>query len=757
MANYGMPYPSDSQQFPQPYQQGYPQQHPQPFTPPSGGQITPGTITYTTSTGADGRVIYHPFKAVPASYQTSGGVVSGIQWVPAEATQILPSGALPANADFAASWNRGYLSQKDQKALKDWQRDEEKRRKKEEKESHRRLREKEYDARERDAQSAVARERRKSFNQGPISPPLAGYPVTSPQNSAGYPVTSPQNSAGYPSGYPYGNYATGGSDLDRRFGGMDIGGRDYDDHKHGGLGRPRKYSVGESDRGRDVYGDRSAYNTGPGFPSARTGQPTPYSNTGSHYAGSSPNMRTPEPRYAATAPGGYPGSSGGDPFARSASPYNGATSSVYPRGHILEGQPMPRSRATTPIPGAHPFPQPGITSPASGPFSEEPQLAAPEGFSRPINAAQPYTPFEMMRVQDMDDFANHIPRMPLVLQPHDVFHEDWIRFMQDLALVWAGRMPVPELSRGGRTPKRATLAADLIDTWNKSFFVARGVEVVLYKGRERRSGANAGTIDRTIPMADGNDSLSSSSTSSSEDNSDLSGDERYGQGGYGGYGRQGHGDSSEARRRRHEKKEDKKRRAKDRKHRRKAKERQQAYGLYLTCVPQGGVGPGYGNALPGHSYSAGGYGGMGPAGGAGGTAGVPLRSISPMPGVGPIGGRVSPMPMPLVGGHHTGSGYGGGRTSPMPPYSGPVGGRTSPMPGYSAGGRTSPMPAYPITGRTSPMPAYPITGRASPMPTYPITGRASPMPAYPITGRASPMPVPYVGGRASPMPGGGGY
>jgi hypothetical protein len=33
-----------------------------------------------------------------ASYKTSSGVVSGIQWVPAEATQILPSGAQPANA-----------------------------------------------------------------------------------------------------------------------------------------------------------------------------------------------------------------------------------------------------------------------------------------------------------------------------------------------------------------------------------------------------------------------------------------------------------------------------------------------------------------------------------------------------------------------------------------------------------------------------------------------------------------------------------
>jgi hypothetical protein len=352
----------------------------------------------------------------------------------------------------------------------------------------------------------------------------------------------------------------------------------------------------------------------------------------------------------------------------------------------------------------------------------------------------------------MDDFVNNVPRMPLVLQPHDVYHEDWIRFMHDIALVWSGRMPIPELSRGGRTPKRATLAADLVDTWNKSFFVARGVEVVLYKGQERRSGADAGMIDRQIPVLDASDSFSSSSSESSSEDSDLSGDERYGQGGHGMYGRQGHGHGdSDARRRRHEQKDEKRRRAKEKKLRRKAKERQKTYGLYLKCVPRGTVG--HGNIILGTGHSAGGYGGMGPAGGAGGaTGGMPLRSTSPMPGMGPKGGRVSPIPMSA--GHHAGGGYGGGGygASPIPGYSGIAGGRS---------GRTSPMPAYsvPVGGRTSPMPGYPgpaAVGRASPMPGYPSGGRISPMPGYPsgIGGRTSPMPGGYAGGRASPMPGG---
>lgn len=55
-------------------------------------------------------------------------------------------------------------------------------------------------------------------------------------------------------------------------------------------------------------------------------------------------------------------------------------------------------------------------------------LAAPEGFSRPPNLAQPYTPFEVMKIQDMDDFLDVLPRMPKVLLTHDVYHDDWIRF-----------------------------------------------------------------------------------------------------------------------------------------------------------------------------------------------------------------------------------------------------------------------------------------------------------------------------------------
>ncbi|KAG1885326.1 uncharacterized protein F5891DRAFT_1087339 [Suillus fuscotomentosus] len=69
----------------------------------ANGQITPGTITYTTSTNsADGQVTKHPFRAVPVSYQTSQGIVHGLQWVPTDATQILLTGTQLPNTGLAA-------------------------------------------------------------------------------------------------------------------------------------------------------------------------------------------------------------------------------------------------------------------------------------------------------------------------------------------------------------------------------------------------------------------------------------------------------------------------------------------------------------------------------------------------------------------------------------------------------------------------------------------------------------------------------
>lgn len=188
---------------------------------------------------------------------------------------------------------------------------------------------------------------------------------------------------------------------------------------------------------------------------------------------------------------------------------------------------------------------------------------------------------------------------------------------QDLSLAWSGKLPIPEFARGGRPPKRGTLTADLVDLWNSSFFLARGVEVVLYKGAERRSGPNAGTIDRQIQVLDANNDYSDESSSTSSDTETSSSDEDGPRAGYGGeygvYGRQQGGqmaDYSEARLRQREKKKEKKRRHKEKKARKKAKARANKYAVYLTYVPR----PGMAGSMGAHMSPAMGMGGGMPGG-----------------------------------------------------------------------------------------------------------------------------------------------
>lgn len=629
-----------------------PQQFAAPASPqPQQQQILPGSYTYTTGVDASGQTIYHLFRAVPASYQTAQGVVSGIQWVPAEATQVVPSGATPANADFLASFNRG---QPDGGAMRDWQRDEERRRKKERREREdKELRK----ARDRDARGErERRERRPSYNGG-------AYPPYEPDR----------------------RYSTAPTaDLERRFADLEVD-----------RGREREYERerrNSTSRRGSYYGDRPAgYQPAPGGP-AYPGPPGAYPGPAPGAYTTTPPSTYTSPAYGAGAggqysrPGAYPPSprpgesiavprppspylpgglqrppspyqTGGvvpprpsSPYqvggmARAPSPYQpgpgprpgspyapgGIQRAASPRpGGIyppMDNQPpmrRPLSRAPSPSPGMSPYApsaggygnstsaygpsggygaaggygQPGMPGAASprmplGPGEQPhtPMLSAPEGFARPPNLAQPYTHFEMMKIQDMDDFLELIPRMPLVLVPHDVYHEDWIRFMNDVAMAWSGRMPVPEYAADGRPPKRTTLTADLIDLWNTSFFSKRGVELVLYKGRERRSGRSVGMVDLHLPGFDTYDAISSGSDSDSDDSDDDDDDDlddrpRYGA--YGGvYGRQVEGQMAElreARRLRRERKAEKKMRKKEKKRKAKLRELERKYALYLACI-----------------------------------------------------------------------------------------------------------------------------------------------------------------------------
>ncbi|KAG2077711.1 hypothetical protein BDR04DRAFT_1088817 [Suillus decipiens] len=179
------------------------------------------------------------------------------------------------------------------------------------------------------------------------------------------------------------------------------------------------------------------------------------------------------------------------------SPYAPSPQIVDPHGHVM----APRVRPPTPFSNAPAEPE--FYSSSRMPIvafpSEFMSDSASHPFTRPPDTAQAYTPFSMMWIQDMNQFYSQIPSMPLVLDTHDVHHQDWSTFMNILALAWVGNLPLPEFAKG-HPPSRSSIITDLINWWNKCFFLPRRVEVILYKGRERRSGPHAGTVDNQLPL-----------------------------------------------------------------------------------------------------------------------------------------------------------------------------------------------------------------------------------------------------------------
>lgn len=162
------------------------------------------------------------------------------------------------------------------------------------------------------------------------------------------------------------------------------------------------------------------------------------------------------------------------------------------------------------------------------------------------------------------------------------------------------------MGRDGRPPKPSALSADLINLWNVSYFAPRGVELVIYKGRERRTGPHAGQLDPDLASYDDDsDGLSSSSSSSSLE---------YGNPMGGHYGRPPM-EMSDSRRRRQEEKQERRRRRKEKKARRKAKAR--GYSVYVSYLPLGNpnsygkgmMAGGYNPAMQNNPHA--GYGAMG--------------------------------------------------------------------------------------------------------------------------------------------------
>ncbi len=162
--------------------------------------------------------------------------------------------------------------------------------------------------------------------------------------------------------------------------------------------------------------------------------------------------------YGAGAIPRAPSPYGGALPPRAASPYHSGAvgGSIYPPGHVLEGQ-SGRAASSPYAPPVNLYANPNSTaaggygaqapygsayagsgisshaSPRIGAASLDPSqqgmLSVPEGFNRPPNRAHPYTQFEMLKIGDLDELLEHLPRMPAVLMPHDVYHEDWIRLM----------------------------------------------------------------------------------------------------------------------------------------------------------------------------------------------------------------------------------------------------------------------------------------------------------------------------------------
>lgn len=139
---------------------------------------------------------------------------------------------------------------------------------------------------------------------------------------------------------------------------------------------------------------------------------------------------------------------------------------------------------------------------------------------------------------------------------------------------------------------------------------------MLYKGRERQTGSQAGRVDKDLPYLDERDDYISSSSSESDLTDDSGSD--YGVGRYHNvYGQtnpqQPLASVFEAGRLRKEAKlaakAERKKKRRERHRRRREKRRQRKYSLYLTCLSSGSIGsqanhmnPGMPN--PGMSYPA---------------------------------------------------------------------------------------------------------------------------------------------------------
>ncbi|KAL5530446.1 hypothetical protein ACEPAF_6704 [Sanghuangporus sanghuang] len=577
---------------------------------PFSGNVTPGAVTYTTTTDALGRVTYHHFRAEPATYRSPQGVTyTGIQWVPTETSSVPPVGIAPAGPDVLASF-RGQLPTAAGSTVhtasttpaasnaglgldyrddgRDWDREERHHRREEKKrnaawEAERVARERAEDRemrkeRERDVEmERASRMRRQSYGTG-LGADLNAPPYERERSRVRGDQLRERELR-----------EREGGELERKMGELDVSGRDGYYGEYGAPGtRSRRQSMSARAAPRGIYDDPAHERDSDEYGGYRKREPSRHRST--IYA-------TPEQPLDAYGSGerSRPASVYGAPAARDRSrpnsmyapersPYRRDTASlqpaigsdgveVYPPGHILAGQPVsgsgfassrnpsPNQRAAayrgglggaspriggmgsaiSPrvgaglIPGASPRMGGGAPLAGAGGYGGPPDqlLPAPEAFNRPLNRAQTFTPFKDVRVQDLEELLDDVFHpMPPILSAHDVLPEDWGRLMHDLTLAWKGRLPLP----ADKPTKRSDLVMDLLDLWNTMFFDPRLVELVLYKGRNCRSGPGAGLPEtRLLPEQ----LFAPGEFSNSEDESDEESESEYSDR-YGSHGRRGH-------------------------------------------------------------------------------------------------------------------------------------------------------------------------------------------------------------------------
>jgi len=240
------------------------------------------------------------------------------------------------------------------------------------------------------------------------------------------------------------------------------------------------------------------------------------------------------------------------------------------------GSYRPRSRSRS----RSPMPQAGGSSVSfrsqRGSMSAARSVQGPDAFSRHPSQAVQYTYFDPIAIlHNLNYLEDKLPPLPNVLTPHDVYWEDWEECLEEISRAW--------LSKRVDGRKRSKLVARILDVWNSFFFVPRGVELVLFKGAQRRSGPQNGAYD---PVFGGIDDTTSDDSDSDSVISDSDYDQSFGY--YWNDKRYGNDpwmmntkEAKRARREAHRRKQKEKRRRSRSRH---AVSRDQPYRLVLTCL-----------------------------------------------------------------------------------------------------------------------------------------------------------------------------